>query len=73
MDYSVQHDVLFVGDNMGAAVLMDMSNHKTLRKYKKLHKGKIKYMEFCPARSWMLVTASVDNATRKRCKNYNCR
>lgn len=64
MDYSVQHDVLFVGDNRGAAVLMDMTNHKTLRKYNKLHKGKIKYMEFCPARSWMLVTASVDRTVK---------
>ena len=64
MDYSRQHGVLLVGDNRGAAVLMDMSNHKTLRTFNKLHKGKIKYMEFCPARNWMLVTASVDRTIK---------
>ena len=64
MDYSVEHDVLFVGDSRGAAVLMDKSNHRTLREYKKMHKGKIKHVEFCPARSWMMVTASVDRTIK---------
>lgn len=64
MDYSVQHGVLLVGNNRGAAVLVDMSTHKTLRKYKKLHKGKIKHIEFCPAQSWMLVTSSVDRTIK---------
>ena len=64
MDYSVQQGAILVGDNKGAAVLMDMTNHTILRKYSKLHKGKIKYIEFCPARNWMLVTASVDRSIK---------
>lgn len=64
MDYSVDHGVLLVGDNRGSAVLMDQANHKTIRKFERLHKGKIKYMEFCPARSWMLVSASVDRTVK---------
>lgn len=74
MDYSVEHGVLLVGDNRGSAVLMDMNNHKTICKYNRLHRGKIKHIEFCPARSWMLVTASVDHTIklwdiRKLCSN----
>lgn len=63
VDYSVEHGVLFVGDNRGSATLMDMGNHETIGKYK-LHKSKIKCVEFCPARSWMLVTASVDRTVK---------
>lgn len=64
MDYSVQRGVLVVGDNRGSAVLMDMSTHSVVQKFKRLHKGKIKYMEFCPARDWMLVTTSVDHTVK---------
>lgn len=64
MDYSMDHDVLLVGDNKGSAVLMDMTNHKTIMKLDRLHRGKIKHIEFCPVRSWMLVTASVDRTIK---------
>lgn len=64
VDYSVEHGVLLVGDNRGEAVLMDFASHKTLRRYGKLHKSKIKHIEFCPARSWMLVTTSVDRTMK---------
>ena len=64
VDYSLEHGVLLVGDNRGSAVLLDMNTHSTIRHYQKLHKGKIKYIEFCPARSWMLVTTSVDRTIR---------
>lgn len=64
MDYSVQHGCLMVGDNRGSAVLMDMNTHSVIQKFKHLHKGKIKYMEFCPARDWMLVTTSVDRTVK---------
>lgn len=64
MDYSVDHSVLLVGDNRGCAVLMDMTNHKTIKKINRLHKGKIKHIEFCPVRNWMAVTSSVDHSIR---------
>ena len=64
MDYSVDHGVLLVGDNRGSAVLMDMTNHKTIEKVDRLHKGKIKHIEFCPVRNWMVVTSSVDRTIK---------
>lgn len=64
MDYSLDHGVLLVGDNKGSAVLMDMTNHNTITKLDRLHRGKIKHVEFCPVRSWMLVTASVDHTVK---------
>lgn len=63
LDYSVAHNVLVAGDNHGNAVLMDMTNHTTFS-FPRLHKNKIKHMEFCPARSWMLVTASCDRTVK---------
>ena len=54
------YNVLFVGDNTGNAAILDSAG-ETVCKYRKLHKGKIKYSEFCPTRSWLLATASVDH------------
>ena len=64
MDYSNEYGVLMVGDNRGTSVQMDMGSHSVIRKFERLHKGKIKYMEFCPARNWMLVTASIDRTVK---------
>lgn len=64
MDYCVDQGLLMVGDNKGSAVVMDMTNHRTIGKLGRLHKGKIKHIEFCPARSWMAVTASVDRTVK---------
>ena len=63
LDYSIDQNVLVAGDNHGNAILMDMTNHTTLCS-QRFHKNKIKYMEFCPARSWMLVTASCDRTVK---------
>ena len=59
-DFSREHNVIFVGDNVGNAVLLDSSGRK-ICKYSRFHKGKIKHVEFCPARSWTLATSSVDH------------
>ena len=58
-DISQGHDVIFVGNNCGGAMLLD-SNGQTIGRYMRIHKGKIKHIEFCPARSWTVATASVD-------------
>ena len=60
-DFSREHNVIFVGDNVGNAVLLDSSGQK-ICKYSRFHKGKIKHVEFCPARSWTLATSSVDHS-----------
>ena len=59
LDLSREYNAMFVGDNHGNAVLLD-SDGQVIRKHHRLHKSKIKNAEFCPARSWMLATASVD-------------
>lgn len=64
VDFSVEHGVILVGDNKGSAVLLSLDDHSVVRKYRHLHKSKIKHIEFCPARSWMLVTASVDRTIK---------
>ena len=58
-DFSREYDVILVGDNHGSATLLDSSG-QLIGKYKRLHKGKIKHVEFCPARPWLVATASVD-------------
>ena len=59
LDLSRQHNVIFVGGNTGQGVLLD-SQGEVICKYKKFHKGKVKYAEFCPSGRWLLATASVD-------------
>ena len=59
VNISREHNAIFVGDNTGNAVILN-SDGQPVCKYRRLHKGKIKHAEFCPARSWMLLTASVD-------------
>ena len=58
-DYCLDYDVLVAGDNTGKAVLLS-SEGEVIKEYKKLHKGKIKHAEFCPAQSSILATSSVD-------------
>lgn len=58
-DLSNEHNIIVIGDNHGSAVLLD-SNGQSIGKYKCLHKEKIKHLEFCPVRPWMVATASVD-------------
>ena len=58
-DVSREHNVIVVGDNHGNATLLN-SDGQSIGKYKRLHKGKIKHIEFCPAQPWMVATASVD-------------
>lgn len=53
------YNVVFVGGNTGKAVILD-SDGTVVCRYRKLHKSKIKHAEFCPTKSWLLVTASVD-------------
>ncbi len=60
MDVSLQYSAIFVGDSAGNAVILDLDG-QTICKYRRLHRGKIKYAEFCPARSWTLATASNDH------------
>lgn len=60
MDICRPHNVLFVGGNTGKAVVLDSSG-EVVCEYKKLHRGKIKYCEFCPTRCWLVATASVDH------------
>ena len=64
LDVSVEHGIIVVGDNYGTLVLLDLETNSYIRRFEKLHKGKIKYAEFCPARTWMLVTASVDRTIK---------
>ncbi len=64
LDLSVDHGVLVVGSNRGTLMLQDLRDHSTIRQYERLHKGKIKYAEFCPARSWMFVTTSTDRTVK---------
>ena len=64
LDFSIEHGVIVVGNNHGSATLLDLESNKTIRKHNKLHKGKIKYAEFCPSRNWMLATASVDRTVK---------
>ena len=59
LDFSRELNVIFVGGNNGEAVLLD-SDGGVVRRYRRLHKGKIRHAEFCPGCSWMLATASVD-------------
>lgn len=59
-DFSREYNVIFVSDNVGNAVLLD-SNGQKICKYSRLHRGKIKHVEFCPARNWTLATSSVDH------------
>lgn len=61
LDFSTEYEVIFVGDNIGNAVLLDLDTGQKICQYPHLHKGKIKHVEFCPARSWMFVTTSVDH------------
>jgi DNA damage-binding protein 2 len=58
-DISWNHGLIVVGDNHGNAALLD-SDGQSIGTYKRLHKEKIKHLEFCPARPWMMATASVD-------------
>lgn len=58
-DISRNHGLIIVGDNHGNAALLD-SDGRSIGTYKRLHKEKIKHLEFCPARPWMMATASVD-------------
>ena len=60
LDISRQYNVMFVGGNTGQAVLLD-SQGEVICKYKKFHRGKVKYAEFCPSGHWLLATASVDH------------
>ena len=60
LDLSREFNVIFVGGSTGEAVLLN-SDGGTIRRYPRLHKGKIRHAEFCPGCSWMLVTASVDH------------
>ena len=55
-----EHDLIFVGGNGGNAVCLD-SDGKKVADIPHLHKGKIKFAQFCPARDSTLVTASVDH------------
>ena len=61
LDLCRQHDVVFVGGNTGRAVLLDSAGEVVCR-YRRLHRGKIKYAEFCSSGGgWLLATASVDH------------
>ena len=59
-DFCRTYNSIFVGGNTGRAVILD-STGEVVCKYTRLHRGKIKYSEFCPARNWLLATASVDH------------
>ena len=58
-DYCLDYDVLVAGGNTGKAVLLS-SEGEVIKEIKRLHKGKIKHAEFCPAQSSILATSSVD-------------
>lgn len=62
-DYCRDDNLLFVGDNTGKAILLSTEG-KIIKEFKKLHKGKIKHAEFCPAQSNLLVTSSVDRTVK---------
>lgn len=64
MDLSAEYGLVAIGDSHGNAALMSLNEHHTISKIRRLHKSKIKYMEFCPARSWMFVTASLDHTVK---------
>ena len=60
-DFSREHNAIFVGDNTGQGVILD-SRGEVFCNYKRLHRGKIKFAEFCHAGGkWLLATASVDH------------
>ena len=59
-DFSRAYNTIFVGDNTGKAVILDSAG-QVVCKYQRLHKGKIKYAEFCPGRHWLFATASADH------------
>lgn len=63
MDLSVQHNAIFVGSNTGNAAILSLDG-QTVCTYHRLHRGKIHHAEFCPARSWVLATASTDHSVR---------
>ena len=58
-DFSRDHNVIVVGDNHGNAALLD-SDGQSIGTFKRLHKQKIKHIDFCPVRSWTMATSSVD-------------
>ncbi len=62
-DYSLDYNLLFVGNNTGKAVLLSTEG-KVIKEFKKLHKGKIKHAQFCPAQSNILATSSVDRTVK---------
>ena len=49
-----------MGGNTGRGVILDSSG-EVLHEYVRVHRGKIKYCQFCPTRNWLLATASVDH------------
>ena len=59
-DLCRDYNAIFVGGNTGEGVLLDSAGAVVCR-YAKLHRGKIKHAEFCPARNWLLATSSVDH------------
>ena len=64
MDLSADYRLIALGDNCGNGALRSLDGHQVVTNIQRLHKAKVKYMEFCPARSWMLVTTSVDRTVK---------
>ena len=64
LDLSVDYQLIAIGDNRGNVDMRSLDDHKVVSSIKRLHKGKVKYLEFCPARSWMFVTTSTDRTMK---------